>query len=323
VTTARRERGTRLVKLDAPGLDGITIEVVLVTPELAREFLAANAHNRSMRPLLVEQYARDMRDEDFPFTGDPIRFDLDGTLMDGQHRCEACTQTGLPFWAVVIRGLSPDVMDVIDTGAKRKLSDVLKLRGEVDTFDLAAAIRMGWRWDTGPATLRSNTGVSNPVALRWLEEHPEIRLELHNVSGMQGAPLYLAPRISATFALRARRLEPEEVVVFLHKLEHGDELARRDPIFALRRLLIASHTRQDRDMTPYKLLGLVIKTWNYWLGSVQVDNITFRANERFPTLAGGRDVELAVETYEARRARVRGRVRGPGTNTVPGPEEAP
>lgn len=63
-----------------------TVKIVEVSPELASEWLKGNDFNRKLSPTITSRYADEMKNNRWAFTGDSIKFDSDGTLLDGQHR---------------------------------------------------------------------------------------------------------------------------------------------------------------------------------------------------------------------------------------------
>lgn len=117
--------------------------IMLVTPQLAEEWLGRNDANRNLRPSRVAKYARDMRAGRWALTGEAIKFDHAGNLIDGQHRLTAVRDSGQTVELLVVRGLAPTVRGVIDTGAKRTASDALRMAGnQAATRSMAATIRM-------------------------------------------------------------------------------------------------------------------------------------------------------------------------------------
>ena len=85
----------------------ITFAVVLVTPELAAEWLATrNTHNRKIRTQRVALLAEDMTRGSWVFDAMPLRFATDDTLLDGQHRLAAVVRSGLPQHFLVVSGLN-------------------------------------------------------------------------------------------------------------------------------------------------------------------------------------------------------------------------
>lgn len=117
--------------------------IMRVTPRLAEEWLGKNESNRNLRPARVAQLVRDMQAGAFALTGDSIKFDWNGNLIDGQHRLTAVRDSGVTIEILVVRGLAPTVRSVIDTGARRSAGDALRMVGKVNgTRSLAAAIRL-------------------------------------------------------------------------------------------------------------------------------------------------------------------------------------
>lgn len=117
------------------------IEVENITPELAKEYLQANVKNRRASKRAVRLYKRDIEAGNWKFTGDPIRFNGAGTLIDGQHRLLAIAETGVTLPCLVIRGLDLDVQEHIDQGYKRQVSHHLQMREVANPLQVAAAAR--------------------------------------------------------------------------------------------------------------------------------------------------------------------------------------
>src|SRR4051812_21202988 len=113
----------------------------IITPEVAKEMLDRNKVNRPVRKRVMITLARDMSNGAWKLTGDPILFDVEGNLIDGQHRLHACIHAGVPFETWVGLNADPSVQDVKDTGARRTLSDVLHMRGESSSIMLASILR--------------------------------------------------------------------------------------------------------------------------------------------------------------------------------------
>lgn len=98
-------------------------EIITVSPEMAKQWLSKVKVNRKMRIKYVDFLSEEIKKGRFIYTGDPIRFDIEGYLIDGQHRLSAIIQSNIPVTLSVIEGLSPDSFYKIDTGISRSLSD--------------------------------------------------------------------------------------------------------------------------------------------------------------------------------------------------------
>jgi hypothetical protein len=96
-----------------------TVKIVIFTPDIARQLLEHNTHNRRPNMGVVRRYCNEMTNGQWLFCGDTIRCDWNGTLLDGQQRLMAIVATGLSQRFVLVEGLDPDAMWVIDRGRKR------------------------------------------------------------------------------------------------------------------------------------------------------------------------------------------------------------
>src|SRR5688572_25165711 len=104
-------------------VDPVTSEIITITPNMAEAMLGKNFKNRNVSKGLVQAYARDMLSEDWRFTGEAIKFDVTGKLIDGQHRLLACVKAGVNFRSLVLRGLEPEAQEVLDSGRVRTAGD--------------------------------------------------------------------------------------------------------------------------------------------------------------------------------------------------------
>ncbi len=128
----------------------ITITQELVTPSIARQWLDRNAeHNRNRKPNVIERYARDMKQGRWHDTGDPIRFDANGVLIDGQQRLNAVRESGASVLMTVARGLDPEAMIVIDTGTPRTFADTLKIEHSQNGSQVGSIVRRVLTWKAG------------------------------------------------------------------------------------------------------------------------------------------------------------------------------
>src|ERR1700750_3512325 len=105
------------------------MEVETISPDMAQEILAANGHNRNMRSPRVAQLAEVMRRGEWILNGETIKVATDGTLLDGQHRLQAVVDSGATIETLVMRGMSLETQDTVDTGRRRRLADILAIEG--------------------------------------------------------------------------------------------------------------------------------------------------------------------------------------------------
>lgn len=105
----------------------IRSEIILVTPEKAREFLSFNEGNRYIRSTWVEYLANCIRNNEWQATHQGIGFSKSGMLLDGQHRLHAIIKADIPVMMMVTYGLADQVFSVLDSGIKRTDADLTKI----------------------------------------------------------------------------------------------------------------------------------------------------------------------------------------------------
>ena len=126
----------------------ITIEKQRVNPSKAKSWLERNDANRPCKEGDVKRLAAAMAGGKWKLNGDAIRFNGDGTLIDGQHRLRACIESGCSFDTYVVTNLDNDAFDTIDQGRKRSIADVFARQG-FSNAALSAAVRVVWRFKRG------------------------------------------------------------------------------------------------------------------------------------------------------------------------------
>lgn len=267
-----------------PSKQQVTVETI--TPELAEEYLAKNTHNRNIRQNRVNAYATDMKNGDWQFNGDAVRFAKDGTLLDGQHRLLAIIQSGVTVQMLVIRGLTDSTQHTMDTGAHRSFADVLKLRGEANYVGLASAVRSIALWEGGSRRLgQGASAMTNSQLLACLDRYPWIREAiplLNRVNSHTRIPVTALGALYFAFV----QIDAEDCDFFFQKLADDVNGAIPQPIFVLRKSMqsLVENVKGQRNVTY--IAALVVKAWNAYRAGEDIGQLRFRpggANpETFP-----------------------------------------
>lgn len=259
------------------------LSVVMVSPDLAQQWLLRNHNNRPIRPRRVAGLARDMAAGRWASTGDTIKFAQDGALLDGQHRLHAVLHSGCTVEMAVAEDLDPDARVNVDTHAKRTFADVLTFRGESNVSTLAAATRLLCVY-RGQSLRSNNVAPTNDELIECLAQNPGLR---------QSA--VVAGRISRTFrgptALYAvahyllTAVDVEDANFFFARLLDGVGLPEESPILALRRWM-ENATIRRLEVSAYERLGFIFKAWNAYRDGKPVRVLIFKtggaAPEAFP-----------------------------------------
>jgi len=102
--------------------------------------LEANTTNRPVSRSVVRSFAEAMQRGEWIVTHQGIAFDVNGVLIDGQHRLAAIVEADVPVDLTVFTDVDDGTFDVLDTGKRRNAADVLAIEGEKSSTMLAAMV---------------------------------------------------------------------------------------------------------------------------------------------------------------------------------------
>jgi hypothetical protein len=260
--------------------------VELITPDLARQYLGQNTHNRNIRQGKVLAYAEDMKAGRWEMNGASIAFGLDGVLDDGQHRLLAVIESDIPVRMLVVRGLSAAAQDTIDTGLSRKLADVLTLRGEKNASTMGAALRSVFIWQSGRRTFGGASGAYTtiPQLLRCLEDNAWVR-DYAPLMKRLATTVKLPASVSGALIYAFNDADPVDAVYFWDRLMSDEGHTKGEPIFTLRKALLSSKDHRGTRNVNY-LAAITIKAWNRYRAGETCEVLIYRTGgaqaEKFP-----------------------------------------
>lgn len=252
----------------------LTARFMVVTPALATEWLGKNRKNRNLRTKKAERYARDLKSGNWLATGDAIKFDWNGTLLDGQHRLTAILQSGTSAQMLVVRGLDPAVMNVLDTGAARTPADMLLLNGKQNTAVVAAVAKLCLNWQAGNIKTSASTLVLNPThseILAFVESDPTIQWAASRAQHFYGIGLSAKPSVVGFALWLTGNVDAAAANVFFTSLAEMTTDGAGDPRYALLRRL---NSMKEERVTQVAQAWAIIRAWNAWragdhLGKIQ------------------------------------------------------
>lgn len=136
--------------------------------------------NRPVRDSVVHTYAADMKRGAWELTTEAIGFDVNGHLIDGQHRLWACIEAKTNMTTHVAVGLKPEAREVINMGLKRTISDIALFRTGQKLEVLVGATA---RFMMGEASKVSSAG----AVLNFISQHQKLfDLAFSNTSRVKG-----------------------------------------------------------------------------------------------------------------------------------------
>lgn len=242
-----------LVTISIPDTSG----PVWVTPELARLWLTRNHKNRKIREHLVNALARDMVTDHWAYTGEAIKFDRTGKLLDGQHRLKAILKSGSTVKMFVIVDLPTEAQSFMDAGARRSAGDALAFRDEVNASLLASTIRFAIRFD---GKRSSKEAISHAEIIAYLTEHPEIRRYV-GLTQRHYKKIDMKPSVFAYALWRLFQIDERDAQRFLSDVIEMRSTGIGDPIYTLlARFRTARKNREKLDSVTE--LGFVFRVWN-------------------------------------------------------------
>lgn len=106
-------------------------EFVMITPAMARTMLEhlwnREEGNRGHKAKLSAAYQRDILNDNWIPSNEGIAIDLNGDVFDGQHRLNAIVNSNKQYPMWVIWNVLNEAKLVVDSGAKRNVSEKLNL----------------------------------------------------------------------------------------------------------------------------------------------------------------------------------------------------
>lgn len=222
---------TGLRGFDKGGEIFMTIEVVTVTPEMAKAWLEKNQSNRPIRTRVVDALVRDIQNGNFRLTHQGIAFDEDGNLLDGQHRLTAVALSGVPTMMTVTHGLRAEDMQFIDIGIKRTFADTVTISGEGDDYPamrnngmilaVRNLIQLGYKTSIIPT--------NSEIKKVFFALAPYIRVAYKCMSSRGGGP---GPATAAVIAALINQEPEEDVYDFCTVFVKGDSSKCTDKNFS-------------------------------------------------------------------------------------------
>lgn len=242
----------------------IEARVITVSPELAAEWLTRNERNRTLNLNAVTQFAADMDGGRWHFTGQPIIFNKDGVLIDGQHRLSAQVKAGATVDWLVVGGADRRALNYVDIGRPRSVADQLNIGGHTFSNAVAAAARLELVY----------SGVTNPTK-------PQVRAfaeahfgELAHAGGIGRGIAQIIRGSSAAYAVayfRLAKIDADLADRFFDKLRSGADLAETSPILIARSVIAKTGTaRGYTDRQRVLFIDYLFRAWNLWIGGRRV-----------------------------------------------------
>jgi hypothetical protein len=223
------------------GAKGISVQMVEVTPDMARRWLRDfNLGNRKVQPTQVDAIARDIKAGRWMVNAQPICFTSDPfdpsarrgstRLLNGQHRLHGVVEAGTPIEVPIAIGIAEAAFATYDTHARRSVFSTGM--PQADLRVIAGAARFQWRADQGlrpndraipSASELKETLENHPGLAEWFPESRKRQVAEFGSSGVMTFLLYHLRQINRPLA--------ED---YFRDLFTGENLTRDNPVLHLR-----------------------------------------------------------------------------------------
>lgn len=237
------------------------VEIVTLTPVLARLLLARNKENRPISEVNLDRIKRDVKSGRFPFNGEAIIVSKSGELNDGQHRCRAVAETGKSIETVIVFGPDRTSRMTLNQGTVRTCGHYLSMQGHTDANGLAATAGFFWQLKTWGRL--SSAGSERPTKTEItevVEHYQDLPDSLRFCSRMGvGAICTRSLMAFCHYAIKSKA-GVQAVDEFFNRLIDGNGLEKDNAILYCRnRLIVMRGTRRVGDKAE-----LIFRAWNIW-----------------------------------------------------------
>ena len=264
-----------LVKSDA--LKAFWVEC---TPEIMEACLAFNTEN--FRPWMRDwsnQIESDMVAEPTRFkqAGDPVRFDVDGIMIDAQHRFKAGVAAKFTFVFLFVVGLPKEAREVIDFLRPRKIAHVVQNMGYDNAYLLSAAagwlckFKKGHALPSGLSGGRNGAGTVEEV-LDMLKRHPQLYDSANKCKqvGGQSIPGSLLAAVHYISAVCLKR--PKQADEFLWELKNYPKKSKQTGAPFAWSYELEQRKQRGLDIPRDLKARGTVEAWNLFMEGVEVEN---------------------------------------------------
>lgn len=271
--------------IQAPKIIDAEEIAVLITPQIAKEWLSLNGLNRPLDRRLVSLYSSVMTRGAWQLTGETIVFGDNGRLLDGQHRLAAIVDSGVATRIAVIGKVpNPDkVFHSMGSGKPRSNPDILAIAGEANASDLSSTVRAYCQYHYGVTKKQATLKVPPDIMFSILNRHPGLRSWCAAAARLKKRGF--SQSIMAVILFGMEHYSSDKAQSFFENCESGACLASDDPAFILReRLVYRSRTENIPRNIVY---AMCIKAANAHLSGKRISRLTWLSErEAFPDIIG-------------------------------------
>lgn len=278
----------RIIQLVEPRVvvqDGVWVDWVEVTPEIARQLLTRNNNdNRSISWSRVTRYANDMAKGEWVVTGEALIIDASGRAASMQHRLHACVKAGVPFVSLVVIGVPEESLGIVDSGLQKLFSQRPVLRSVKRSRWIASAVNILLAFEKGFAQLESGTSaLSDKVREKTLLANPGLIAATNDLPSVPRR--WGGEGIWVWLYFEFRKRDERAADDFIYSVIEGVSIEPGSPHHALRRYLERLGLEAHKTTRRTHIAALVIQAWNAVRSGQARRIVRWRPGDAFPAIA--------------------------------------
>lgn len=256
-------------------------QVRTITPAMAEEMLKKNTQNRPLNQNYAQLYAKDMKAGNWKLNGEPIIFDDNGNLIDGQHRLMAVVIAGVPVDMLVVYGVGSDSFETIDSGKKRTAADAFSLSGITNPFVMSGIISVYLSIAKSVSTNESlaKRCVTTSGVLDEYNRSPRFWEDIKkDTYAVQATGINLITRVKLgaymAYLIRDRNHSPQEVIEYFSQV-CGRAACVSPSTQTVFNILAKNKMSKSKLPKPY-LEYAIIKGWNSFINGKNIKHIPYK-----------------------------------------------
>ncbi len=261
---------------------------LLITPEIARNFLETNVNNRPIKTVYIDYLSNLMNNGLWQEgTGEAIKINKNGCLIDGQHRLNALIKSNKELKMLVVYEVENIAIEVIDQGIKRTIHDVFSLAHIPDGTKFGSIIHLSELIKTNRYYIGGRSTSLSPREYLFIYNNDADSLK---ESLKVGRWCYykskgVIPIIHAsTIHYLLKDNHRKEIEHFLNKITTGMDMdSLKDPAYILRMRYLLEY-RNVKRTKPSHMVAFLIKAWNFNYKKLTCSLLKMNPDEEWPKL---------------------------------------
>lgn len=263
----------------------LKFDTILLTPEVAQEFIEKQGNNRKVKTSVVKRYAREITRKSNggpPIIYQPIMLDEQGHMLDGQQRCNAVIEAGMPVVVTRIQNVPASEWMNLDQGAKRGLADMFTGYTEKNATILGGLIRLCFEYRSGTWSACAAQVSHEEAYSMFKKDARAFREACSAVSGRSELSSVMGSTKAAFIRYHCSYYE-DQIDDFFRRVEGIGVKSANDPA----RRFTSAHfdaLKGRRNIPRWTKMALLIKAVNADLQGKPIRCLKINPDEKFPRL---------------------------------------